>query len=156
MCDYSLMGVPNRLARQDEELVVHRFHTGTMGMTSVYDMPPLAVQSTRTLWEKVKDLFTDLRGETICAVCVPPGAQLLLLDIPQRMQREFCVGRTEQVKFTQTGLDANTHRDGVTFANGRTLLLQSLPEGQRVRVLSISSEEAPTPVPEHFETMSRR
>ena len=31
MCDFSLMGVPNRLARHDEELVTYRFQTGTLG-----------------------------------------------------------------------------------------------------------------------------
>ena len=156
MCDYSLMGVPNRLARQDEELVVRRFHTGTMGLTCPPDVKPHLAQSPLTLWAKIKDLVTGLRGETLCAVCVPPGAQLLLLEVSPRMQREFCMGATEQVKFTQTGVEANSHRDGVTFSNGRTLLLQSLPEGQRVRVLSISSEESPTPLQERFEGMFRR
>ena len=31
MCDYSLAHFPNRLAVAGEELVVHRFNTGTLG-----------------------------------------------------------------------------------------------------------------------------
>jgi hypothetical protein len=34
MCDYSLMAVPNRLAQENEELVAHRFPTGSMGLAS--------------------------------------------------------------------------------------------------------------------------
>ena len=32
MCDYSLAGLPNRLAVEGEQLVVHRFQTGAMGL----------------------------------------------------------------------------------------------------------------------------
>ena len=38
MCDYSLCGIPNRLAVEGEELVVHRFSTGSMGMASLADL----------------------------------------------------------------------------------------------------------------------
>ena len=38
MCDYSLMGVPNRLAREAEKLTVHRFPTGTLGLASPTDL----------------------------------------------------------------------------------------------------------------------
>jgi hypothetical protein len=34
MCDYSLMAIPNRLAASGEELVVHRFEAGTVGLAS--------------------------------------------------------------------------------------------------------------------------
>ena len=33
MCDYSLMGIPNRLACEGEDLVVHQFRTGSRGLT---------------------------------------------------------------------------------------------------------------------------
>ena len=35
MCDYSLCGIPNRLAVESEELVVYRFSTGSIGMASL-------------------------------------------------------------------------------------------------------------------------
>lgn len=33
MCDYSLRGIPNRLAREGEDLVVYQFRTGARGLT---------------------------------------------------------------------------------------------------------------------------
>jgi len=34
MCDYSLHGLDNRLAEEGEVLIVHRFYTGSKGLTS--------------------------------------------------------------------------------------------------------------------------
>jgi hypothetical protein len=34
MCDYALMGVPNRLATEGEDLLVHRFRTRSIGLTA--------------------------------------------------------------------------------------------------------------------------
>ena len=34
MCDYSLAGIPNRLAVEGEELVVHPFPTGALRLAS--------------------------------------------------------------------------------------------------------------------------
>jgi hypothetical protein len=34
MCDYSLAHYPNRLAVEGEQLVVHRFSSGTVGLAS--------------------------------------------------------------------------------------------------------------------------
>lgn len=38
MCDYSLYAIQNRLAEEGEELVLHRFETGTIGFTSAWDL----------------------------------------------------------------------------------------------------------------------
>ena len=38
MCDYSLMGIPNRLAEEGEVLVTHRFSTGSLGFASPSDL----------------------------------------------------------------------------------------------------------------------
>jgi hypothetical protein len=37
MCDYSLAGIPSRLAVEGEELIVFHFPTGARGLTSGYD-----------------------------------------------------------------------------------------------------------------------
>ncbi len=42
MCDYSLMTVPNRLAREGEKLIFHRFPTGSMGLASQSDFDPVS------------------------------------------------------------------------------------------------------------------
>ena len=73
MCDYSLAGVPNRLAEEGEKLVACRFSTGSIGLTS-------GVASLLRFW------FNQTP-----AVCVPPGARLLLRDIPKDLQRQYAV-----------------------------------------------------------------
>src|SRR5262249_42326009 len=73
-----------------------------------------------------------------CAVCVPPGAQLRLHDIPEHIQKSLGVGAVEEVTFVERSANAFIHRDGVRFSNGRQVLLQNLHAGQRVDVLSLS------------------
>jgi hypothetical protein len=129
MCDYSLAHVPNRLAMEGEQLVVHQFATGTLGLVPA--RPGLK-----------HFLFR------ICppAVCVPPGARLQLRDIPEYLQRSLCVGEVEEVTFMQLGIEAFRHRDGVHFSNGQEIPLQRLQCGQRVDVLSLGGgDEEITP-----------
>jgi hypothetical protein len=140
MCDYSLMGVPNRLAREGEDLVVYEFWTGSRGLT-----PGSTNTDTQKRYEGfgvVKRLFGNLEPEAV-AVCIPPGARLLLGDIPEDVQNLFRVGASEEVTFTQLTAAANTHRDAVRFDDGREILLQRLKKGQGVRVLQLSLAEEP-------------
>jgi hypothetical protein len=123
MCDYSLAGIPNRLAVEGEELAVHPFPTGALGLASA--KTPLS------RWWSAK---------STPAVCVPPGAQLLLRDIPTSLQQEFGVRETEEVTFVQQNAEAYRYRDAVRFQNGREILLQRLKCGQRVDVLDLSSD----------------
>ena len=124
MCDYSLAGIPNRLAVEGEQLVAYRFSTGAIGLTS-----PAA--SRWRFWSKQTP-----------AVCVPPGARLLLRDIPKNLQRQFDVEATEEVTFVQLSAEAYQYRDAVRFRNGRKVLLQWLRCGQCVEVLSLCSENS--------------
>ncbi len=144
MCDYSLMAVPNRLAQQGEELVAHRFPTGSLGLASPGDVkraaePPLPAR--RGFWNSVREFFNPPRTLPVAAVCIPPGARLRLQDIPARLQREFSVGPVEDVTFTQISAAVNSYRDAVRFSSGREVRLQELREGQRVRVLDLSMAE---------------
>jgi len=98
------------------------------------------------MWAGVKAWFLghNPRWEAekrVPAVCIPPGARLMLRDIPKNLQREFTVGEVEEVQFIETTADVNTYRDAVRFQNGRQVLLQQLREGQRVQVLSTAVEE---------------
>ena len=129
MCDYSLMAVPNRLAREGEELTVHRFYTGSIGLASSEDIKRVAIAKAapRSFWTHVKDFFCLPVPEPVCAVCIPPGARL-------ELERH---GRTEQVTFTQTSASVNSYRDAVRFADGRVLHLQGLDEGLRVKVVNL-------------------
>jgi len=80
-----------------------------------------------------------------CAVCIPPGARLLLHSISPRLQRRARVGELEGVTFSQLSARENTHRDAVCFQNGYTILLQELQPGQIVEILSLGREETPEP-----------
>lgn len=124
MCDYSLAHLPNRLAVAGETLVVHRFSSYSRGLTCA-----------RRTWKQI--LFPETRP----AVCVPPGARLRLMDIPEHLQRELGVSSGETVTFVQQSAEAFRYRDAVRFANGREILLQRLSCGQRVEVLTLESPE---------------
>jgi hypothetical protein len=130
MCDYSLAEVPNRLAATGELLVVHRFSTGTIGLKSFH--------------RRLREVLLPART---VAVCIPPGARLALQDIPKNLQNQLSVAPVETVTFIQRTLEANVHRDGIRFANGREILLQQLTPGQRATVLSLDSEEEKVSLP---------
>jgi hypothetical protein len=125
MCDYSLAHFPNRLAVEGEQLLVYRFSSGTRGFTS-----------------QCPNLEGILSSTQQTAVCVAPGSRLLLHDIPEYLQQNLGIRAAEEVTFIQQTLEAFTHRDAVRFSNGREILLQSLRSGQRVDVLSLSSESS--------------
>jgi hypothetical protein len=142
MCDYSLMGGPNRLARQGEELIIHRFPTGTLGLASPADLNrvsgPGAVQGSG-FWGALLEFFTPRDSQPVAAVCIPPGAILSLHDVPAKLQNELGIGPDERVIFTQTTAAVNHYRDAVRFRGGREVQLQHLHEGQRVEVISLAS-----------------
>src|SRR5262245_26968284 len=115
MCDYSLFAIPNRLAKEQEDLVAHRFPTGSMGLASRVDIcrsAQLRQEKPRSgLWSAIKGFFTMPKMEPVPAVCIPPGARLRLQDIPVRLQQELAVQSEEEVVFTQTSASVNTYRD---------------------------------------------
>jgi hypothetical protein len=144
MCDYSLMAVPNRLAREGEELVAHRFPTGSLGLAAPDDLKRIftpAAPVKRGWWNAFKEFLNPPKSEPVPAVCIPPGARLELRDIPARLQHELNVGPVETVTFTQISAAVNSYRDAVRFYNGREVRLQELREGQGVRVLDLSMAE---------------
>lgn len=146
MCDYSLMAVPNRLAHEGEDLVTHRFPTGSLGMASPADVriatsPRPEVR--RTVWQKIRAFFDPPAAPAVCAVCLPPGAHLLIREIPARLQQQWGVGDSEEVVFTQITATVNTYRDAVRFSSGREVRLQEFREGIRVRVLDLTGTEQP-------------
>jgi hypothetical protein len=144
MCDYSLAGVPNRLAVEGEELVVHRFQTGALGLASLHTS--LAQSWFSKLWS----------ARVTPAVCVPPGTRLLLRDIPAQLRIALGVSMEEQVTFVQQSAEAYQYRDAVRFQNGREILLQRLRCSQRVDVLSLSSSEFDSEARQRFEEGYRR
>jgi len=145
MCDYSLMALPNRLAVCGDELVVHRFELGSLGLASAAEVLRLNQERQNmspdvTFLERLKKWFYPPVPAQCTAVCIPPGARLLVRDIPEKMQQVFCLSSpVQEVTFTQIGTVG--FRDAVRFPNGTEVLLQRLTEGQRVRVVALSAEE---------------
>ena len=117
MCDYSLMGFPNRLAVAGEELVVHRFPTTSLGLVSPSSLTPAedSKDRPRGFWSTLKSWFQE--APPVVAVCIPPGSQLLLQDVPSCIQERLRVGSIEEVTFTQTTASANAHRDAIRFGH---------------------------------------
>jgi hypothetical protein len=148
MCDYSLMGVPSRLATEGEELVTYKFSTGSIGLAPLAEVRRLMdaqAVNCREFWSYIREIFSTPARNCMTAVCVPPGARLLMKDVPEALQRGLGVGPAEEVTFTQLSAAANAYRDAIRFRDGRELLLQELAAGQRVRVLDLSSVDPREP-----------
>jgi hypothetical protein len=154
MCDYSLYEFPNRLAREGEELVTYRFRLGSLGLVSPVELKNAQRKaSVKRIWWTVRSLFEcssypPADQPSVCAICVPPGARLILKDISPLMQRDLGLGPEEGGKFIETSIDVLRHRDAIQLTNGRVIPLQLLCEGQRIKVLSLVPveelvEEAP-------------
>jgi hypothetical protein len=141
------MAIPNRLAVSGDDLVVHRFQTGSVGLASASDLQKgqdrRKVQ-THGFWSRFNEFFSLPEIQSTPAVCIPPGARLLVQDIPSKLERECGFQEVEEAVFVQGSAAVNTFRDAVRFHNGVEVLLQKLDEGQRIRVLELSSEEETT------------
>jgi hypothetical protein len=150
MCDYSLSGMRSRLAVEGEELIVHKFPTQSIGLVSPPDLQPRAATSESgkaNLWKRIMNFFGAGDFSEAPAVCVPPGARLMLKNIPDDLQRTWNVGKEETVLFLQTSMEANTYRDAIMFTNGCQIHLQELSEGIPVWVVSLGGDSVQTPEP---------
>jgi hypothetical protein len=147
MCDYSLMEFPNRLATDGEVLVVHRFGSGCLGLTSPADctFDPTSSNQKRTFWQTVKAIFYFPEPAKVPAVCIPPGARLILHQVPAQFQKELGLAPDEEVKFMQISAAENQHRDAVCFRTGHILRLQELTVGQRLQVVDLGDRSGDEP-----------
>jgi hypothetical protein len=124
MCDYSLEMYGSRPAREGEKYVTARFPSGTIGLASP--------------------------GQLSTPVCVQCDTQLILEDVPARLQKSFGIGATAEVTFTR--LDSGAYRDGFKFANGKEVSLQDLEPGIGVSVVSLLEKKS-MPMPIHSDAM---
>ena len=146
MCDYSLCGIPNRLAVEGEELVVYRFSTGSIGMASQADLRVCEqikkAVPRKTFWQAVKAFFEQpSQVATPPAVCIPPGARLIVRNISEDLQRRFRISGEEAAVFTQISSEFNSYRDAVRFHGDCEVRLQELREGMPVQVVSLETTE---------------
>ena len=143
MCDYSLYEFPNRLVSEGEELVTYRFPLGSLGLVSPVELKNAQDQpSGKGFWGALRSLserssYRPSDRPSVCAVCVPPGARLILKDIPAQMQKGLGLGPEEGGKFIEISAEPYRHRDAIQLANGCVIPLQYLREGQRVEILSL-------------------
>ena len=142
MCDYSLCGIPNRLAVEGEDLLVHRFSTGSMGLASVADLQECKrtkeTAPRKNFLRRLKDWLEQAdQFASAPAVCIPPGAQLTVRNIPPVLQRRFHLAQEETAVFTQITSEVNRYRDALRFQSGGEVLLQYLSEGLPMRVVSL-------------------
>jgi hypothetical protein len=151
MCDYSLMGSPNRLATEGEDLLVHRFASGSIGLTAAGS----SQATSGGFWSLIRQLVEEA-PQPVVAVCIPPGARLLVQDIPENLQCKYEIGRVEEVTFTQLSIAENTHRDAIRLNNGTEILLQRLRKGQRVRVLRLPLSDGGALNTVHVATLETR
>jgi hypothetical protein len=142
MCDYSLFAKRNRLAEEGEELVVHRFETGSLGFASVKDLQLKAnrERGEDSLWSKIKDWVSAGSSVTVPSVCIPPGARLLLDDVPRSIQKSLRIRPSEVVIFTEISSRSYSYRDALILPDGTPVLLQDLSEGIHAIVLSLSPD----------------
>jgi hypothetical protein len=135
------MEFPNRLAVEGELLVVHRFRSGSLGLASQEDCERARMKPPRKakFWDRVKDILFVPEPPQTPAVCIPPGARLVLHDVPASQQKQFGVSAIEEVGFLQTSAMENRHRDAIRFRTGHLLRLQELTVGQRVLVLDMGN-----------------
>lgn len=138
MCDYSLMMMPNRLAIEGEELVAHRFQSGSLGLVSRTDYECWA--GLKTIWEKIKAwLSADCEPGPV--VCIPPGARLRLSCLPETLRDQFGLASTQDATFFERSFETTGTRDALRFDNGAIVPLELLPERQQVKVLRLASTE---------------
>ena len=147
MCDYSLMEFPNRLAVEGELLVVHRFRSGSLGLASPEDHDRARIKPAcrKKFWERVKDVLFLPEPPAVAAVCIPPGARLVLHEVPAALQKQLGVGPDEEVTFMETSAAENRHRDAVRFRTGHVIRLQELNVGQYVQVMDLGDRAGEEP-----------
>jgi hypothetical protein len=140
MCDYSLHGIENRLASEGETLVVHRFSTGSKGLTSPQNIEP--ANSSKSLFAFLASKFIEPSGE--CAVCIPDGAHLSWKGISMSNQFALGISDEEPVIFRQLFLEGPGHRDAIELRDGKRIRLQELEEGETFTVTALTSDRTTT------------
>jgi hypothetical protein len=123
MCDYSLHVVSSRPAVQAETIVTSKFKgTTTRGFTSP--------------------------GDSATAVCLRSGTEIVFEENVYAEGVFFRRNIKDRLaRFRQINTDNPAqHHDAVEFANGRTVLVTDLVEGQRAKVLQLPVNRSEKPV----------
>ena len=144
MCDYSLHGLPNRLAIEGEQLVTHQFPTLSIGLASPRDLimeaDPVHHAGGRGHSHPSMPSLRD--NAMVPAVCIPPGTRMRMYPSANHSLRCPELRPIEEVTFVQVTATPFQYRDAIEFEGGLRVLLQMLPEGVRFDVLSMDGHRA--------------
>ena len=149
MCDYSLYTVKNRLACEADDLVLHRFDTGSLGFCATAELQQeMSRSSFARGWSSFTRWLLPRKQCGLTAVCIPPGARLLISEVPLPAKPFWSGLELQAVDFTQLSERSYAYRDALRLPNGDAVLLQKLPEGLRATVLQLApvEEHIPSPV----------
>lgn len=156
--DYSLM-LRNRLALEGEELVAHRFSNGTVGMVPVSDYrrckpaieAAVVKRPTGGVRQTIRNILTALHDywsmkapsqqpqlQPDQVVGIPSDALLRICDISPWLRKRLRLASAEDAILGDTSAQSDSYRDSLCFGNGSTLPLDSLCEGQEIRVVQRS------------------
>ena len=82
--------------------------------------PKRQVECRRSWWSAlVQRLDPQMELDQVPAVCIPPGAHLLMNHIPEVLRRKFELQAVEDVVFVQLSAEAYHYRDGIQFRNDK-------------------------------------
>jgi len=178
MCDYSLHGLENRLAKEGERLVLNKFRTGCKGFASKDDLHQLHAWRKAPAgmslikrgpfffaeaWRHMAEAM-DVARYDLPAVCLPHGATLQIISSPVEPRLQAGTGAVvgTTVRLIQVTHEPHRYRDAIMCLDSRwagPLSLQNLPEGVVVEVLSLNlaaKEKARQPGAAHARAASSR
>ncbi len=136
-----LFAIPSRVASECEQLIIHKFAGGSLGLASLQDVRRHEREVPKaSFWQRIKCCFQDVpvTEDPVPPVCVPSGAYLILKAIPGSIQQKYGLEGEEGAVFVQASTAVNGYRDELRFNNGIQIRLQELRAGQLVEVLSLA------------------
>lgn len=145
MGESSLFAIPGRLAAEGEQLVVHRFADGSLGLACLEDVRRHAHEVPKEgFWQRITCRFQDVPSGShpVPPVCVPSGAHLIRKGIPGSMQQKCGLESEEGAVLVHTSTAVSGYRDELRFNNGVQIRLEALRTGQLVEVLSLAGTHA--------------
>ena len=141
MGDFS---IPNRLVDDGEQLVVHKFPTGSIGFASAVEALRselnIVEQPRGNCWQRLKHLLRyDPDGSLpLPEIVVPSGTYLILRDIPSSIQQTYGLRDEEGAVLEESAKEMRAGRGVLRFNNGAQIRIQELRVGQLVEVLSLA------------------
>jgi hypothetical protein len=143
MRDYSLSELPVPLAVEGDELVVQRLAGGSAELVRLSDLqsgePVRRWVYGPSLWDRAMRSVQRCppQFQRVPAIYVPPGADVILKNIPVDLRQRFGIEEEEGAKLASA--EPHADPDAVEFHNECRLPLRDLPDGMRLELLSLAT-----------------